>query len=66
LVSTLTIVLTALFTPAKAVSYYAREFGEVGDGRTNDQDAIQSAIDNASTNGGMLSCMDPGPISRVI
>jgi hypothetical protein len=49
--STLIIILALLNLPVRAASYYSRDYSAVGDGRTNDQAAIQSAIETASTNG---------------
>jgi len=54
--------LAAMFTlkPATAAGYYVRDYGAVGDGSTNDQAAIQAAIDDATDHGGGEVFFDAG------
>jgi polygalacturonase len=50
--SVMFIAMTLFLKPAEAANYYVMDYGAVGDGATNDQTAIQRAIDAASDAGG--------------
>ena len=58
IISAICIASMLSFGQAKAADYYVQDYGAVGDGSTNDQSAIQAAIDDAASHGGGTVVLD--------
>jgi polygalacturonase len=60
IISAISLAAMLSLRPAEAANYYVQDYGAVGDGSTNDQAAIQAAIDDAASHGGGEVIFDGG------